>query len=322
MGNEIVQKIRSSRNLEYILIAVCTVLAMFSGFLTVISLSGVWFVLYRHGKGKAGFLLAALAVSLLLLSLGPVPQDNLAVESDSAGMIFLELGTWGTLFGLTALWIYGPFKGPSGKLIAAAIGTLLMGGFAFFLGLDSLDPVLRVLIKGFADSVGLAADLVPDLTLVKTAVLAVMPLSMLVLAGLNWMLGSLLVRRNRVNMSIRSVFLPVPMVWAFIASIVGPLLAWRLALPWQGSAVILMISLMIMFLYFIQGYAILQFMIAVRKADRFGRALPLLLVMLMVLVPVFNVLIFIGLAFFGVSETWLPWRKKSPKPDEKETYPS
>jgi hypothetical protein len=69
------------------------------------------------------------------------------------------------------------------------------------------------------------------------------------------------------------------------------------------------VGLIAMFLYGLQGVGILRFLIAKSNAGRGLLRFTTIIIIVMLIIPGINILIILGIPIFGVSETWIHFRK-------------
>jgi hypothetical protein len=132
----------------------------------------------------------------------------------------------------------------------------------------------------------------------------------LIVSG-NWKAGEIIGRKSigETVEPITSFSLPDVLIWPLLFSWTGVLLN---SLVSVGPFVYLFwnTGLIFLFLFGIQGFAIIRFLLEKYKVDRRARLLIGLGVVIFLFIPGINFLIIIGVPGLGVSELWIKYRKE------------
>ncbi len=101
---------------------------------------------------------------------------------------------------------------------------------------------------------------------------------------------------------------PEPLVWPLIAALAGVLAAWFFKIG-PFSYVFTNTAGILVIVYGIQGLGIIQFLLERYNVPRMFRILIVFGILIVGFIPKANWVVFIGIPGFGVSETWIKYRR-------------
>jgi len=191
------------------------------------------------------------------------------------------------------------------------------GTFVVFLR-EQLTALFAVLAEAFAISgSGLEAGLIGSLIqpsqileTIKAVFFRNFLFSFFIALVLNWRIG-LGIARRVVGSDIPALVrfhMPEKFIWILLISWAGILGDIFFGLKVLGY-IVWNIGLISMFLYGLQGWGIVRFLLGKSNLPQGMQSFFTVLIVVLLIIPGINILIILGIPIFGVSETWIHFRK-------------
>jgi len=298
--------------LSVVIAALLCAVAYTTGILMFVALLPLWWIFYRRGRAQA---LGALVLAAFGSAAGVfISMPEVFRGHGITGLLVVEAGILVSIFLTTVLWMVkpAPLATPAGQILSSVICTVVFVGIPFIVFRDQVSQAMNSMIIPLYESLGLTrpdaktASLFMDLATVTT------PLGVLVITGLNRHFARGILRIGIGDMPpLGKLQMPNFSVWAFIAGIGGCCLLLVRDFPPVWRSILLLYGGMVICLFILQGIGIAQALLFNRGFAGLARLVPVVVVIFTIMVAKAAVVLFLGLALFGVSETWIPWRLRS-----------